>query len=199
MMRYRFLSPILLSAVAFAATGCRGDDTGLPGESVSTVKGPEISAATEKLPLTSAVNVDADTEDQSILSDRLDNGWENWSWAKTKAKAGTLHVQIRKAWEGVFFEHIPQASSRFSELDFTIENGPQDLAVFQLRARVNDRPLAAFMLSEVKANETKKYRVTLAQAGLSDENFDGFMIQTADTGTFVVKDVLLKGHKPARS
>lgn len=57
---------------------------------------------------------------------------------------------------------------------------------------MNTRPLAGFALPVVKANETKSFQVTLGELGVTDENFDGIMIQCQETGSYSVENVLFK-------
>lgn len=180
---------IYLVSAALASAGCDSGEGGIP---VSVLNDVKESAPSKKPSSAQESKLRTEAADQVVLSSALQNGWNNWSWAKYQLVNGELKVQIKKPWEGVFFEHTPQPVSNFSELRFTIKNGPQDINTLQVKARVNTRPLAGFALPALKANETRSFQVTLGELGVTDENFDGIMIQCQETGSYSVENVLFK-------
>jgi len=184
---------LLLLGIAMAGCENAGEPEALADGSLAVSASPPQ----DTLPQARARNVEVGTADQVILGSSLENEWANWSWAPNKLVPGGIQVHLNRHWQGVFFAHeLPQSSAEFSALRFTIEAGPQDLANMEVRARVNNRPLAEFYLPTVHAHETKTFKISLAQLGLNGEDFDGFTIQADDLVSFTVKDVSLLGRRP---
>ena len=69
--------------------------------------------------------------DQTIYTDSLQNGWQNWSWAtvnfnnSTTVHSGTRSISATAgAWQGLSFWHSAQSASPFTAFSFWIHGGP---------------------------------------------------------------------------
>ena len=68
--------------------------------------------------------------DQSIYSDQLDSGWENWSWATVNlSNTDPVHGGARSAsvttaaWQAIYLHHAALDTSSYQTLKFWIHGG----------------------------------------------------------------------------
>ena len=126
--------------------------------------------------------------DQSVYSGKLENGWQNWSWAKVKL-GKTISVDS-KDWQGVYFHHAAMKST-FKSVTFRVDGGKAGGQRLQLRATVNGKPLKEAFLPVLKPGWTT-ITVQFKSLGLTGQVFDGFWIQAQKATTYQVADVVLK-------
>jgi len=130
--------------------------------------------------------------DQSVYSDKLDNGWQDWSWAKVTKSGKTITVTAKKAWEGLAFHHAPQKSSEFSAVTFKVSGGATGGQRLQLRALVGKTPLKEAFLPALAPGKWTTVTIPMKNLGLTGQAFEGFWVQAQKPCTFQVQGVAFK-------
>lgn len=123
---------------------------------------------------------------QIIFDDQLQNGWQNWSWAKNvldnlNPARGARSVRVQAGpWTALYWQHPAFDTAPFEALNFWIhggEAGGQKLRVVGLRG---GKPAneAGFSIPLVKAQEWTQITVPLAKLGVENVlDCDGFYLQ----------------------
>ena len=139
---------------------------------------------------------------QSIYSDSLQNGWENWGWAtldyanSAPVHGGTSSIAVTAgAYQAMFIHHSVQDSYQFAGISFWINGGAVGGQALQVVGLVNDVSQPAVSIPALKANTWQHVTVDLASLGVAGKpDLDGFWIMdrsgTAQP-TFYVDDVSL--------
>src|SRR5579862_3554133 len=128
--------------------------------------------------------------DQSVYSTKLDNGWQDWSWAKVVKSGKNLDVTA-KAWQGLYFYHTPQKASEYARISFKVNGGKVGGQRLQVMATVNKKPVKEAHLAPLKPGWTT-VTVTMKSLGLAGKDFDGFWVQAQQGTVFQVSEVVLK-------
>jgi hypothetical protein len=140
--------------------------------------------------------------DQSLYSDSLQNGWENWSWATVNLAAtspvhsGTKAIAVNAGgWQALYFHHAAFDSSGYTQLTFWIHGGATGGQRLQVQAELNGTSQTAVALAPLAANAWQPVSIPLSTLGVANQaNLDGFWIQDtsgASAPTFYVDDVAL--------
>lgn len=124
--------------------------------------------------------------DQSIYSDQLDNGWQNWSWAPVNmASTSSVHtgshailVSPKAAWQALYLSHTAQSASGYASLTFWINGGATGGQLLQVNGTLGGNAQVAYNLPPLPKSTWLKVTVPLTGLGVSGaNNFDGFWIQ----------------------
>src|SRR2546423_6416568 len=139
--------------------------------------------------------------DQSVYSDQLDNGWQDWSWATrnlangSPAHTGTRSISISMApWQGFYLHHDAFSTAGYTKLHFWVNGGAQGGQMVQVQATLNGKGGAAVPIT-IPANAWTAVSIPLTTLGVANNpSFDGFWIQDITGGTqspFFVDDITL--------
>jgi alpha-L-arabinofuranosidase len=139
--------------------------------------------------------------DQSIYTDSLLNGWQNWSWATvnlanhTPVRSGSSSISVASGpWQALSLHHDAFNTSSYTNLVFWINGGSggQRLQVF---GTINGAAQAASVpLGPLTANTWQQIVIPLASIGIAATNSDGFWIQEytgTNAATYYVDDITL--------
>jgi len=148
--------------------------------------------------------------DESIYTDQLNNGWQNWSWASINL-ASTAYVHSGKcsiavtetgASQALYLESSnDQSTSGFEGIEFWINGGAAGGQQLQVQGVLDGGASVTYILPELKANTWQKVVVPMIGVGAgSVDNFSGFWIQDRSGNTeptWYVDDIsLLAISKP---
>lgn len=144
---------------------------------------------------------------QTVYTDSLQNGWQNWSWAAveftntTFVHGGTKAIRvIVDPWEALYLHHDAQDARYFTNLTFWIHGGTTGGQQLSARATLSGAEQTAVNLPTLIANTWQQVTLSLASLGVADQpDFDGFWIADR-TGSaqpaFYVDDIALVGQIP---
>ena len=136
---------------------------------------------------------------QSVYSDQLDSGWQNWSWATVNlsnaspAHTGGHSIAVTaQAWQALYLENGAPAQTPLG-IQFWINGGASGGQKLNVNATLNGNGQTAVALSPLAKNAWTFVKIPLSSFGITDPTrFDGFWIQDA-TGTtqptFYVDDI----------
>jgi len=145
--------------------------------------------------------------DQSVYTDSLVNGWQNWSLATVNlsnsapVQSGSDSIAVSAGpWQALYLHHDPFDSTIYTDLVFWINGGSSGGQLLQVQAELNGAPQTAVTLPALAANSWQKVTISLASLGVQDRpNLDGFWIQDR-TGTtqptFYVDTISLTAAPP---
>jgi hypothetical protein len=148
--------------------------------------------------------------DQSIYSDQLDKGWQNWSWASTNL-ASTAQVHSGKhsiavtetaANQAVYLDNADQSTAGYEAVVFYVYESGTGGQVLQVQAVLDGGASVPYPLPALKPNTWQKVVVPMVGIGAASvDNFSGFWIQDVSgsvKGTWYVDDIsLVSMPKPA--
>ena len=117
--------------------------------------------------------------DQVVYSTKLENGWQDWSWAKV-TKSGPKLTVNSKSWQGLYFHHNSQSSKGVKAIQFTVAPGIQGGQKLFVHATVDKKPLKETVVIDVSPKAGVVASIKPAQLGLHGQPFDGFWIQGSD-------------------
>src|SRR5205807_7113305 len=128
---------------------------------------------------------------ETVYSDSLQNGWQNWSWAtvnlanSSPVEAGTKSISVSSTnWQALYFHHTAQDASPFGSISFWVNGGStggQHIRVQATRNQVAQTNLVE--LAPLPANSWRQDSVSLAALGVAGvADFDGFWLQVEDAG-----------------
>jgi alpha-L-arabinofuranosidase len=128
--------------------------------------------------------------DQSIYSDQLDSGWENWSWASVNlsntspVNGGTRSAAVTTApWQAIYLHHSSFDTTSFQTLRFWIHGGAVGGQRVQVQGILSGAAQPGVQLAPLTAGSWRLVEISLSSLGVADKpNFDGFWIQDI-TGT----------------
>jgi hypothetical protein len=142
--------------------------------------------------------------DQSILTDGLQNAWENWSWdttvdfnstAQIHSGSASAAVTINAAWGAFSFYHPTFNSSPYTDLTFWIHGGPSGGQKLQLQAITSQTNGPAISIPTLPANSWQQITMSLASLGVAGKpDLDRFWIQDRNgsaEATFYLDDISL--------
>ncbi|HEY2107573.1 MAG TPA: hypothetical protein VGH29_17365, partial [Candidatus Binataceae bacterium] len=85
--------------------------------------------------------------DQSVYTDALVNGWQNWSWAAVNLgngaplQSGTASIAVSAGpWQALYLAHGDFDSSIYGHLVFWINGGPSGGQLLQVQAELGGAP-----------------------------------------------------------
>jgi hypothetical protein len=147
---------------------------------------------------------DAQT-DQSVYTDALANGWQNWSWATvnlantTPVQSGTDSIGVSAGpYQALYLHHDPFDSTLYTSLNFWINGGASGGQLLQVQATLNGAAQTVVTLPLLAANTWTQISIPLSSLGVqSQPNLDGFWIQDrsgATQPTFFVDAIAIKAQ-----
>jgi len=144
-----------------------------------------------------------------IYTDRLVNGFQDWSWAArnmagtTPTHAGANSIQVNaNAWEAISLHQNDFNSSVYANFTFWAHGGPTGGQLLQVSAELGGAGQPAFALSPaVTANTWQQYTVPLNSLGAANKtNLSRLTIQLragGSTSTFYLDDIQLTANAGA--
>ena len=146
--------------------------------------------------------------DQSVYTDALSNGWQNWSWATVNFKnnqpvqSGTASIAVSAgAWQALYLHHDAFDSSLYSNLVFWIDGGSTGGQLLQVQATLDGTAQAVVTLPALAVNTWQQVTIPLASLGVQGKsNLDGFWIQDRSGKTqpqFYVDSISFTAPPPA--
>lgn len=146
-------------------------------------------------------------QNQSIYTDSLQNGWENWSWAQVnltnsnpvQSGAASASVTSTAGWQAIYFHHASFTTGNFTHLSFWIHGGANGGQLLQVNATSGGNPNTAFNLNAL-TNSWQQITIPLASLGINQSGtMNGFWIQDrigTTQAVFYVDEVTLIGGTP---
>jgi hypothetical protein len=139
-------------------------------------------------------------QNQSIYSEGLDNGWQNWSWATntlantTSPHSGAVCISVTGgAYQALYLHHDAFDSSAFESVSFWIRGSGAGGQFLQLQAELSGVAKTAVAIRPTTS--WQQITVSLASLGVAGKpDLDGFWIQdTSGTAqpTYYVDDFQL--------
>src|SRR4051794_40363321 len=96
---------------------------------------------------------------QTVFTDSLQNGWQNWSWATVNlanaspVHAGSTSISVSSTnWQALYFHHAVQSGSAFTNLSFWINGGSVGGQSIQVQATRNTTPQTVVVLAPLPIN-----------------------------------------------
>ena len=123
--------------------------------------------------------------DQTVYTDALVNGWQNWSWATVNlgdnnpVQSGTASIAVSAGpYQALYLHHDAFDSSLYSSLVFWINGGSTGGQLLQVQAELNGSAQTVVTLPALAANSWQQITIPLASLGVQNKpNLDGFWIQ----------------------
>ena len=143
-------------------------------------------------------------QDQTIYTDSLQNGWEDWGWGATRdfANASVVHagfksvaVTITGGWGAFSLHHSDLNTSTYSNLTFWLNGGASGGQQLRVYAELGSAAQPPVSLAPLVVNTWQQVTLSLASLGVASQpNFARFSIQGTTDGaqpTFYVDDITL--------
>jgi hypothetical protein len=155
--------------------------------------------------------LEAQYTNETIYSNSLQNGWQNWSWSSGISFSSTSPVRpgdsdsisVSTGGYGALYVHAAAdfESAVFTNLSFWLNGGPSGGQVLTVVATLAEQGQADNVtVGPLPANAWRQFIIPLASLGVAYEaNLDGFWFQnnTANTiPTYYVSDLVLVGGGP---
>lgn len=152
--------------------------------------------------LTFAASVGAQTN-QSIYTDALQNGWDDWSWSATldfnssaQFHSGAKAIAVNlNGWGGLSLHHADINTSNYTNLTFWVHGGATGGQQLKIFAELGTTPQSSLNLPTLTANTWQQITFSLAALGVANQpNFARFSIQNntdSTAPTFYVDDMAL--------
>lgn len=146
-------------------------------------------------------------QNQTVYTDSLQNGWENWSWATVNLNnsnpvhGGAASVAVSAAaWQAFYLHHAAFSTANYTHLSFWIHGGASGGQLLQVNATAGGNPQTAVNLSPL-ANSWQQISIPLASLGMTSASvMDGFWLQDrsgAGAAAFYVDEItLISGTQP---
>jgi hypothetical protein len=123
--------------------------------------------------------------DQSVYTDALVNGWQDWSWATVNfsntqpVQSGADSISVSAGpYQALYLHHDAFDSSLYSNLVFWIDGGSTGGQLVQVQATLNGTAQTVVTLPPLAANSWQQVTIPLSSLGVeSQPNLDGFWIQ----------------------
>jgi len=123
--------------------------------------------------------------DQSVYTDALVNGWQDWSWATVNfsnpqpVQSGTDSISVGAGpYQALYLHHDPFDSSLYTNLVFWIDGGSTGGQLLQVQATLNGTAPTIVTLPPLAADTWQQITIPLSSLGVQNQpNLDGFWIQ----------------------
>jgi hypothetical protein len=140
--------------------------------------------------------------DQTVYTDSLQNGWQNWGWATLNysntnpVHSGPDSISVTVGpWQALYIAHNAFDSTPYANLSFWINGGSVGGQQLLVQGHAGGAAQTAVNLAPLPANSWQKINVSLAALGVANRSdMDGFWIQDrigAAQPTFYVDDITL--------
>lgn len=119
-----------------------------------------------------------------IYSTQLENGWQDWSWAKSERGLeieGSSRKPIRieaAGYQALYLHHDPMPLTGFSKLRFLLQ-GSKPGGQVKVVAISGGKPVNDGATLQLKADGWTDVQLSLDRIGAADKPIDGFWIQNA--------------------
>jgi len=136
-----------------------------------------------------------------VYADKLENGWQSWSWAATDlasaspVRSGSAIRVAAGPWQALYLHHAPFSASAYTAVTFWVHGGStggQKLCVKALRSGV---PQAAVSLDPLPVGKWQSVTISLRDLGVAGApDLDGLWVQDASGTTqpaFSVDEIAL--------
>ena len=145
--------------------------------------------------------------DQSVYTDALVNGWQNWSWATVNlsntspVQSGTDSISVSAGpYQALYLHQTAFDSTPYSALVFWINGGSAGGQVLQVQATLNGTAQTVVTLPALAANTWQQVSIPLSSLGVQNQpDLDGFWIQDRSGTTqpaFFVDTISIKANPP---
>jgi hypothetical protein len=140
--------------------------------------------------------------DQTIFTDSLQNGWQNWGWATLNysntnpvhSGSASVAVTITGAGQAIYIAHTAFDASPYVSLSFWINGGTNGGQRLLVQGHAGNAAQTSTNLPALGTNSWQQFTISLASLGCANRaDMDGFWIQervgTAQP-TFYVDDII---------
>ena len=145
--------------------------------------------------------------DQSVYTDALINGWQNWSWATvnlgntTPLQSGTDSISVSAGpYQALYLHQTAFDSTPYTALVFWINGGATGGQLLQVQATLNGAAQTVVTLPALAANTWQQVSIPLSSLGVQNQpDLDGFWIQDRSgttQPTFFVDTISIKAQPP---
>ena len=123
--------------------------------------------------------------DQTVYTDGLVNGWQNWSWATVNlantapVQSGSDSISVSAGpYQALYLHQTPFDSSTYANLIFWINGGATGGQLLQVQATLNGAAQTVVTLPALAANTWQQVSIPLSSLGVQNQpDMDGFWIQ----------------------
>jgi hypothetical protein len=142
--------------------------------------------------------------DQSIYTDSLQNGWQNWGWATlnynntSPVHSGTASIAVTittNTYQAIYLDHNAFDSTPYASVSFWINGGSAGGQQLDVKGLLASSPQTPVTLAPLPTNSWRYINVSLAALGVGGQpNLSGFYIQDhigAAQPTFYLDDITL--------
>lgn len=147
--------------------------------------------------------------DQSVYTDALVNGWQNWSWATvnlsntTPVQSGSDSISVSAGpYQALYLHQTAFDSTPYTALVFWINGGSTGGQLLQVQATLNGAAQTVVTMPALAANSWQQVTIPLSSLGVQNQpDLDGFWIQDRSGATqpaFFVDTISFKAQ-PAPS
>jgi len=113
--------------------------------------------------------------------DGLQNGWQNWSWAKVELgvpAGGAKPIKVEgDPWSALMLHHDAFPTQGYSKLTFSINGGAKGGQDLMIKAMVDGKPVESSFLIQPKAKAWTQVEVPLKELGVEGKTIDGISWQ----------------------
>ena len=113
--------------------------------------------------------------------DGLQNGWQNWSWAKVElavAIGGAKPVKVEgDPWTALLLHHDAFSTDGYSKLTFSINGGAKGGQQLSIKAMVDGKPVESAVAIQPKAKTWTQVEIPLKELGVEGKAIDGISWQ----------------------
>ena len=145
--------------------------------------------------------------DQTVYTDALVNGWQNWSWATvnlsntTPVQSGTDSISVSAGpYQALYLHQAPFDSTSYASLVFWINGGATGGQLLQVQATLNGTAQTVVTLPALAANTWTQVSLPLSSLGVQNQpDLDGFWIQDRSgttQPTFFVDTISITAQPP---
>ncbi len=129
--------------------------------------------------------------DQSVYTDALVNGWQDWSWAMVNfsnpqpVQSGTDSISVSAGpYQALYLHHDAFDSSLYTNLVFWIDGGSTGGQLLQVQVTLNRTAQTVVPLPPLAADTWQQITIPLSSLGAQNQpNLDGFWIQDRSGAT----------------
>lgn len=145
--------------------------------------------------------------DQSVYTDALVNGWQNWSWATvnlsntTPVQSGADSISVSAGpYQALYLHQTGFDSTPYAALVFWINGGSAGAQLLQVQATLNGASQTVVTLPALAANSWQQVTIPLSSLGVQNQpDLDGFWIQDRSgttQPTFFVDTITITAQPP---
>lgn len=141
--------------------------------------------------------------EQVIYADGLQNGWQNWSWAKSNldnkkpvhSGQKSISITVTKPYSAAFFHHTPVSTNGYKAVDAWVYNGSKVPILIAVTALMNKPVKSNLPWQNIPPKKWVHIVASLKSLNIAGKNIEGIWFQemTNKPGhVFYLDDVKLK-------